>query len=84
VKAWLAKHHGVGLENVVVFGDGLNDVEMLQQSGRGVAMANACEAAKRVANVTSVYSNAESAVAKECTALVSSGRLGGKLLLQSL
>ena len=34
-------HFGFGIENAMAFGDGLNDVEMLETVGFGVAMGNA-------------------------------------------
>lgn len=37
-------------EEAIAFGDGMNDVEMLQAVGVGVAMGNACEQLKQVAN----------------------------------
>ena len=36
----LADHLGVDLEEVIAFGDNLNDVEMLRSAGLGVAMGN--------------------------------------------
>lgn len=41
---------GIGKEDVYAFGDGLNDIEMLSFVGTGVAMGNACEEVKRVAD----------------------------------
>jgi len=40
----------IGLDNVYAFGDGLNDIEMLQYVGTGVAMGNAREEVKKVAD----------------------------------
>lgn len=40
---------GVELENIICFGDGENDVEMISEVGMGVAMGNACESVKNVA-----------------------------------
>lgn len=37
----LAAHLGFGIGNVMAFGDGLNDLTMVRDSGVGVAMANA-------------------------------------------
>lgn len=37
----VCRHFGCSLENTVAFGDGFNDVDMLQAAGRGYAMANA-------------------------------------------
>lgn len=47
----------------VAFGDGSNDSSMLRAAGLGVAMANAVEAVKAVADVVTV-SNNEAGVAK--------------------
>ncbi|WP_342463140.1 Cof-type HAD-IIB family hydrolase [Ureibacillus sp. FSL K6-8385] len=41
----------VPIENAIAFGDGLNDIEMLQAAGIGVAMGNAKEQVKEVADV---------------------------------
>lgn len=38
---WLSSHLGIDQSNVVVFGDGLNDLSMLRWAGRGVAMGQA-------------------------------------------
>jgi Cof subfamily protein (haloacid dehalogenase superfamily) len=39
--AWLAEHLGFPPERTVAFGDGENDIELLQWAGFGVAVANA-------------------------------------------
>ncbi|MEJ9281512.1 Cof-type HAD-IIB family hydrolase [Ureibacillus thermosphaericus] len=41
----------IPIENAIAFGDGLNDIEMLQAVGVGVAMGNAKEQVKKVADV---------------------------------
>ena len=41
---------GIPLENVIAFGDGLNDLEMLQTVGLGIAMDNGFEELKSVAS----------------------------------
>ena len=46
----LAERWDISPEEVAVFGDGGNDVEMLKWAGSGYAMANACDAAKAAAN----------------------------------
>ena len=46
---WLAAHYGCTLENVMMVGDGDNDVELIQHAGYGVAMGNGSENAKAVA-----------------------------------
>lgn len=45
----LCKILGLGLENVVAFGDAENDIEMVQMAGVGVAVANAMPTLKAVA-----------------------------------
>ena len=46
----LAKHLGIQREQTLAFGDGLNDLSMLKEAGIGVAMANACDEAKALAD----------------------------------
>lgn len=47
----LIDHIGVEMAEVIAFGDGLNDVEMLREVGFGVAMGNGHEEAKKVASI---------------------------------
>jgi hydroxymethylpyrimidine pyrophosphatase-like HAD family hydrolase len=72
---WLCQKVGTTLEHAITLGDGLNDLEMLQQAGLGIAMANAVTEAKQAANVVSRFTNHESAVAKELQRLVDAGFL---------
>lgn len=44
------EHFGLRPENALAFGDGNNDIEMLQTVGTGVAMGNASDALKAVAD----------------------------------
>ena len=44
-------YYGVSTEDTYAFGDGINDREMIQAVGCGVAMGNACEELKAVADV---------------------------------
>lgn len=46
---WLARHYGIGLEDVVAVGDWLNDVPMLQRAGQSFAMAQAPDEVKAAA-----------------------------------
>ncbi len=46
----VADHYHVPLEKVLAIGDATNDIPMLEIAGVGVAMDNACESAKRVAD----------------------------------
>ena len=45
---WCAQHFGFAMEELLAFGDSLNDVSMLEAAGTGVAMANAREDVKRM------------------------------------
>lgn len=47
---WVMAQAGFAADQAVAFGDGLNDIEMLQGVGLGVAMGNAHPAAKAAAN----------------------------------
>lgn len=49
---WLARQYGLTMEDVVAVGDGVNDVEMLTEAGFGVAMGNASERVRAVAEIT--------------------------------
>lgn len=46
----LQKHYQLSLADVISFGDNYNDIELLKQSGWGVAVANARDEVKAVAN----------------------------------
>lgn len=48
--ARLCSHLGVDRADVLAFGDGINDIDMLQWAGRGVAVANAQDAVLAVAD----------------------------------
>ena len=46
----LRKHHDIAREHVIAVGDGDNDIGMITYAQIGIAMGNACEALKSVAN----------------------------------
>ena len=46
---WLAEHHGLGLEQVAMVGDGDGDLETIRAVGLGIAMGNATDRVKAVA-----------------------------------
>ncbi|MCM0060536.1 MAG: Cof-type HAD-IIB family hydrolase [Algoriphagus sp.] len=50
LKKILEHGYGIGLDEVVAFGDGYNDIDLLQQVGWGVAVENAFPEVKAVAN----------------------------------
>lgn len=54
---------GISREEIMACGDGLNDVEMIREAGFGVAMANAMDQVKQVADYVTL-SNDEDGVAK--------------------
>ena len=55
----LAERIGVKPEEVMAFGDANNDVQMLQMAGVGVAMGNADEGTKAVANFVTLDNNSD-------------------------
>ena len=61
--ARLAEHLGFGLENCMSFGDGRNDLTMIEAAGIGVAMENAVEEVKAAADHIT-KSNDENGVAE--------------------
>jgi Cof subfamily protein (haloacid dehalogenase superfamily) len=46
----LAKYYKIGLEQIITFGDDLNDFEMIKNCGIGVAMENGLDELKNIAN----------------------------------
>lgn len=61
--AQLCDHLGIDRDEVIAFGDALNDVEMLHWAGHGVAMANAEQATKDAADEVTT-SNDDDGVAR--------------------
>ena len=70
-----AEHLGLSLENCAAFGDGLNDLSMVEMAGVGVAMANAVPEVKRAASRIA-SSNDEDGVAVALEQLEAEGALG--------
>ena len=58
----LCRAAGIETTEAMCFGDALNDYEMLEAAGFSVAMGNACEDCKRIANFVTL-TNAEDGVA---------------------
>lgn len=46
----MVNHLGIDMKNVFAFGDGLNDLEMIEKVGTGIAMGNAVDPLKKLAN----------------------------------
>lgn len=60
---YLSKGLGIKDQNIVAFGDDFNDIEMLQQCGKGIAVENGIESVKQVADCI-CRSNNDDGVAK--------------------
>lgn len=45
----------IDMKDTIAFGDGLNDIEMLQAAGTGVAMGNGKDIVKSVADFTTTH-----------------------------
>lgn len=61
----VCERRGIGVSEVIAFGDGLNDLEMLRTAGLGVVMGNADPRLKRaLASHRVIGANAEEAVAR--------------------
>lgn len=67
----LAARLGIAQREVLAFGDGLNDVEMLAWAGRGVAMSHARDAAKSAAAMVSPDGPHASSLARAVTLALS-------------
>lgn len=53
----LAKHLGISLDEIVAVGDNYNDIEMVQEVGLGIAVANAVQPLKDVAKYVTKRDN---------------------------
>jgi hypothetical protein len=71
--AFLARHRGFSLEQTVAFGDGENDVELLERAGFGVAVANADPSLLAVADMVCPPAS-EEGVAQVIEAIVARGQ----------
>ena len=59
---FLSEYMNIPLDEIIAIGDEANDIEMLKTAGLGLAVANATEPAKQVADIIMEESNAQSAV----------------------
>lgn len=53
----LVKHMGIKQEEVIAFGDGYNDLSLIEYAGMGVAMGNAVDEVKEKANKITLSNN---------------------------
>ena len=74
----VCQRYGIAPSEVIAFGDGLNDIEMLRWAGHSVAMSNGAESVRAVADVVAP-SNSEDGVAVVLEAMLAgrSGLTGG-------
>lgn len=62
--AHLCEHLGLTSDSVMALGDEANDISMLEWAGLGVAMANATDQVKHIADKVTTRSNEDSGVAE--------------------
>lgn len=60
---FLANRYGIPLEKTVGVGDQMNDIPMIQTAGVGIAVNNADDGLKSVADVVCAYTNEQDAIA---------------------
>ena len=58
----VAQIENIKNENIIAFGDGLNDIDMIEKCGVGVAMKNALIDVKQKANFITDKSNSEDGI----------------------
>ena len=61
---FLAERYGVPMEKVIGVGDQINDIPMIQTAGLGIAVKNADDGLKAVADKVLDYTNEQDAIAK--------------------
>ncbi len=60
----LSKYLNINNDEIIAFGDSLNDIEMLKKCGHGVAVKNALEEVKDVADEVTIYDHDNDGVIK--------------------
>jgi len=60
----VSEYLSIPLNNITVFGDNINDIEMFKIAGTSVAVSNALDEVKKEAKIVLPYSNDENGVAK--------------------
>jgi Cof subfamily protein (haloacid dehalogenase superfamily) len=72
---WLKEHYNLTTDNILVFGDNDNDVEMFKEAGISVAMPNGSEKAKASATMIARDTNDNDGVSKTLDYLRQSKRI---------
>lgn len=62
--AAIARHYGIAQEDVLAFGDGMNDIALLSWAGCGVAVAHGMPAARRAADLVTPEGDATTSLAR--------------------
>jgi Cof subfamily protein (haloacid dehalogenase superfamily) len=70
LKIVLQEEYDFGMEAVMAFGDNHNDDELIKNAGRGVAVANATDTLKSLADYVSPFTNKEHGVAFALTKFI--------------
>ena len=65
----------IGLDETIAFGDGDNDIEFVECAGRGIAMKNARETLKKVADDITKWTNGEDGVVRTLAEMERQGLL---------
>jgi Cof subfamily protein (haloacid dehalogenase superfamily) len=71
----VSEYLGFDLQKLTVFGDNFNDVGMFELAGTSIAVANAQEGVKALANVVLEHTNDEDAVAKYLESLKNGSKI---------
>jgi len=71
----LCERLGVGVEECISFGDGDNDIEFIEKSGLGIAMKNARDTLKAVADEVTDHTNSEDGAIRMLQRLESEDKL---------
>ncbi|MCX4365581.1 MAG: HAD family hydrolase [Bacilli bacterium] len=58
----VSAYYNINNDDIICFGDGLNDIEMLEKCGVGVAMNNALDEVKEAANLVTKKNNTEDGI----------------------
>jgi Cof subfamily protein (haloacid dehalogenase superfamily) len=72
----MCHHLNISLEQTIAFGDGDNDIEFLQYSGKGIVMKNGRDVCKRIADEVIEFTNDEDGVRKTLQRMEREGLLG--------